>query len=101
MSLNWDWAGNDAVAKGNDLVFRLHEKYIIVKEKHSYREEEFQTYQLQIKKQDHISFKDLGYVFYMHEFRGTFIKSVDRKYWKNIHDVVDRTEEILEVLGFI
>ncbi|MEX3713345.1 hypothetical protein ABFV99_13155 [Cytobacillus horneckiae] len=101
MNLYWEYAGNDPVAKVGNLVFRLHQSYTILKRR-GYNDEECLVYQLQVRKKENISFKDLGYVFYM----GSFVsrsneKSVDFHYWDDISEVVNKAEEILEVLDFI
>lgn len=99
MKLHWEYAGNDVAAKTDDLVFRLHEKYITDKK---YSGKDFQTYQLQVRKRDNTSFKDLGYTFYMRVHFPDYERiSVDKKSWLDINQVINRAEEILEVLGFI
>ncbi|WP_433957860.1 hypothetical protein [Cytobacillus horneckiae] len=99
MNLCWEYAGNDPVAKVDNLVFRLHQSHTILKRR-GYNDEERLVYLLQVRKKENISFKDLGYVFYM----GVGMrneKSVDFQYWDDISEVVSKAEEILEVLDFI
>lgn len=96
--LEWLWAGNDAVAKRDGLVFRLHEKYVNPR---GHGDKSYRTYQLEIKKQKDITFKELGYTFYMPHYGYLSEKSVDKKEWKNIAEIAERAEEILEILGFI
>ncbi|QCJ45522.1 hypothetical protein FAY30_26655 (plasmid) [Bacillus sp. S3] len=98
MSLHWQFASNDPVARKEDKVFRLHENYLKVSKN---SEEEYQVFSLQIRKVDQITFKDLGYHFYAGGSKWKHSKSVDGQCWDDIKNIINRTEEILKVLGFI
>lgn len=96
--LNWKRVTNkDLVAEYGNFVFRLH-----------YRE--IGTYLmgrawvLQVRKKDEAEFKNLGVQFWTMPDAGFNTwreKTVDRKLWKSIDEIVERAEEILHDFGYI
>ncbi|MFX3643399.1 MAG: hypothetical protein ACE3L7_32905 [Candidatus Pristimantibacillus sp.] len=95
--LEWYTADRDYVATYKDTVFRIHRDYKTLK-KHSKTQEYF-VYKLQQRKEKNNEYRDMGYEFYLpplHDYADLGRNySVEGKYWKDAHEIIDKSEEIL------
>jgi hypothetical protein len=100
MSLKWELASFDAISEWRyELVFRLHKTS--TKVKYLNKMQEFDVYKLQIKKRSDISFKDLGYTYFLDDSDAPSDYSVDGKLWNDIEEIAESATQILKTLRFI
>ena len=93
--------GRDYASSNGSYVFRLkliQQVTKVLDNKSKFTED---AYQLEIRKKGQANFNDLGYRFFWHfdGFAEPF--SVNQIYWRSIPDILTKSNEILNILGYV
>lgn len=100
MRLSWRRTSVDYVSDNHDTVFRLQRKSIDEKFDRG-RKISWNVFELQAKKVNHISFKNLDYTFYIGNPKVVHPKSVNEVLWDDVEEIINESNEILISLCLI